>query len=114
MGPDDIIRSPHAKAPLRAWPAAPPSQLLDIKTNVQHIPYLSYLSYLITFSLSCNVVPAQCRVCVFGLFFQSLSYPVSPLPLGSGSWVGLWTMRPEAHLISLTKKLVSWLTLRIP
>jgi hypothetical protein len=45
MGPDDIIRSPHAKAPLRAWPAAPPSQLLDIKTNVQHIPYLSYLSY---------------------------------------------------------------------
>ena len=41
MGPDDIIRSPHAKAPLRAWPAAPPSQLLDIKTNVQHIPYLA-------------------------------------------------------------------------
>ena len=33
MGPDDIIRSPHAKAPLRALPAAPPSPLLDIKTK---------------------------------------------------------------------------------
>ena len=38
MGPDDIIRSPHAKAPLRALPAAPPSPLLDIKTNVRPIP----------------------------------------------------------------------------
>jgi len=35
MAADDTIRSPHAKAPLRAWPAAPPSPLLDIKTNVR-------------------------------------------------------------------------------
>ena len=41
MGPDDIIRSPHAKAPLRAWPAAPPSPLLEHQNQRTPNSYLA-------------------------------------------------------------------------